>query len=133
MSATMDGIQQSKRARVARAVRRLFRRTPQVPVISAGVRMSLALAIAEQYVLVSQDWPAETAESPTVCGTPLASPVSGYKPMCCDEATIAASERRVRKSLIARPRTASASTVCEAKCVNACCSMVASRENPLCC
>ncbi|KAJ2500022.1 hypothetical protein GGH96_003060 [Coemansia sp. RSA 1972] len=130
MSARMD-TSESKRARVARAVRRLFRRTHQAPVISAGVRMSLALAIAEQYVLVSQDWPAET-ESPTVCGTPLASPVSGYKPMCCDEATLAASERRVRKSFI-RPRTASASTVCELKCVNACCSMVASRENPLCC
>ncbi|KAJ1789579.1 hypothetical protein GGH19_005219 [Coemansia sp. RSA 1807] len=130
MSATMDTIQQSKRTRVVRAFRRLFRRTHQAPVISAGVRMSLALAIAEQYVLVSQDWPAEQ-ESPTVCDTVVASPVSGYKPMCCDEATLA-SERRVRKSFI-RPRTASASTVCESKCVNACCSMVASRENPLCC
>ncbi|KAJ1831235.1 hypothetical protein IWW55_004088 [Coemansia sp. RSA 2706] len=134
-------IEQSKRVRLVQAVKRIFGRAKpaEQPVISAHVRMSLALAIAEQYVLVSQDYPSSSSPATTLCGSAAASPVSGYKQhvdfkshheCAADEATLAYDARKSLLSFV-RPRTASALTVCEG---NECCSpMVAAREMPLCC
>ncbi|KAJ1752741.1 hypothetical protein LPJ78_000232 [Coemansia sp. RSA 989] len=112
-----------KRARFVQAIKRIFRGKPQaedeMPEAAAAARMSLALAIAEQYVLMSQACPLEQSESAdTLCGSKLeASPAcsSTRSYFDRDDATLAAPSEghHLRKSLLlmVRPRTCTGSTL----------------------
>ncbi|KAJ2850624.1 hypothetical protein IWW36_001735 [Coemansia brasiliensis] len=109
---------------------------------AAAARMSLALAIAEQYVLVSQACPLEQLGSATtLCGSkPGASPAcsSTRSYFDRDDATLAAPSegRRLRKSLLlmVRPRTCTGSTLDnnEDNYVFEC-HTNAYQKNPICC
>ncbi|KAJ2450012.1 hypothetical protein EV183_004567 [Coemansia sp. RSA 2336] len=123
MTLTMNSVQHGgKRARFVQAIKRIFKRKPQAEdemPEAAAARMSLALAIAEQYVLMSQACPLEQSESAdTLCGSKL-----DALPACSstrshfdrDDATLAAPSEgsHLRKSLLlmVRPRTCTGSTL----------------------
>ncbi|KAJ1990850.1 hypothetical protein GGI25_004324 [Coemansia spiralis] len=103
---------------IASYIKRLFGiKSRETPVLSEADRMDLALAIAEQYVLVSQECP--NTDTATLYSQ------NTHKP------------RRSRASSVfnimaLRPRT-DTETICEEDEIEARTVLVAARENPLCC
>ncbi|KAJ1664118.1 hypothetical protein EV178_004404 [Coemansia sp. RSA 1646] len=108
--------------------------------LSESARMELALAIAEQYVLVSQDHPDYTETDTNFCALTMKS--GGTQTLCSPITTCRSNKSNKRASslisrMIRRPRTASyGSTVFELdqeEYYDPSFMVAASREQPLCC
>ncbi|KAJ2778675.1 hypothetical protein H4R18_004461 [Coemansia javaensis] len=121
-----------RRGRIVAAVRRalgLERRG--VRAMSSDARLDLALAIARQYVLVSQSYPVgEEEDGQTLASSPVCGSGGGGG---------AAEGKQAAPSLLSRfihrPRTGSAGsngTICDPA-PDTPATLVASRENPICC
>ncbi|PIA15775.1 hypothetical protein COEREDRAFT_92997 [Coemansia reversa NRRL 1564] len=150
---------ESKSRKVMTAIKKMFTgwRNHKLPVheeMSEKDRMELALAIAEQYILVAEEFP---IPDNYYDGQTLASSPGSYRKFLdsSEPSTDIALKRKRKESIrdsfifvtrnILRPRTASAasnSTICDlhysSTCSGGCdCAayntFVASRENPLCC
>ncbi|KAJ2712346.1 hypothetical protein H4R19_002805 [Coemansia spiralis] len=133
--------QMGKRARLVAVLRRMLgRRAQAADGMSADARMNLAMAIAAQYVMVSQEYPMGDGGSQCGDAQTLTSPGCAARAV---ELKGAAGPSLLAR-FIRRPRTASAgsNTICGDCCC--CCDSFASpsaqatltaahRELPLCC
>ncbi|KAJ2401980.1 hypothetical protein GGI23_001034 [Coemansia sp. RSA 2559] len=131
--------------RMAAAIKRLFtgrqQGSKQAHQLSEAARMELALAIAEQYVLVSQDHPGHRAEAASYAQTMKSDTT---QTLCSPTTTCKSDKSSKRESslfgrIVRRPRTASyESTIfgteqedymyCDLSFM-----VAASREQPICC